>query len=132
MLFIEIQADGTLVEHNVEGETYSTLSKAVGGMIEPHNYSENLTHYHNEEFLYAEGCDDLNLAAFILSGQYLFFGPVIYTGGIDDEGETAGLSPQQAENLRGLAQAVRENLDNLRAQTAHITKPEPSFSITTW
>lgn len=131
MLFIEVQADGTTVEHNVEGETYPTLSAAVKGMIEPHYYGPTLEHYHNEEFLYAEGCDELNLTALLLSGGYEFFGPVIYTGGIDDEGETRGLDAVQAERVRGQAQIVREHLEELLAKTAHVVKREPSFTITT-
>lgn len=135
MLFITVQPDGTLTEKDVAlGSSYEALRAGVQGWIEPHDYAENLTHYHNEEFLYAEGevFNQLNLTAFLLSGGAQFYGPVVYTGGIDDEGDTRGVSEDIAEVVRAQAQVVRDNLAELLARTADIPKPVPGFTITTF
>lgn len=134
MLFITIQPDGTLTEHEVTGETYPTLSAAVEGYIEAVTYADDLVHYHNEEFLYAEGdvFGQLNFAPAVLA-NFRIYGPVIFTGGVDAEGETVGLSPEWASALREVAQYIRDNLDALRAlPQAQEPKPEPTFTITAW
>ena len=137
MLFITIQPDGTLTETEAEaGKTYPVLSQAVGGMIEPINWDDDLVSYHNEEFLYTEGAqfDNVNLAVSLLSGgQARIYVPVIFTGGVDDEGDTTGLSPEQAEALRELAMNVRVFEEGLRAAYQFPRQDiVPVFTITTW
>jgi hypothetical protein len=133
MLFITVQPDGTTTEHNVEGETYPVLRDAVQGVIEPVYYADDLCHYHNEEFLYAEGevFDQINFTVAKLSGA-LVYGPVIYTGGIDDQGETRGLSEPRAQLIREVAESIRDQYPDLVVANAHIEKPVPSFTITAW
>ena len=134
MLFIEIQPDGTLTEHEVTGETYPVMRAAVQGLIEPIDWKDNLVSYHNEEFLYAEGevFEQVNLAV-ALMGDIKVYGPVIFTGGTDDEGETTGLSAEDAQGLRTLAASVREDLDLLRIVfQSPRSEVDANFTITSW
>lgn len=133
MLFITVQPNGDVTEHEVEGETYPVLRDAVQGMIEPVRYADDLEHYHNEEFLYAEGevFQQINFVSALL-GNFRVYGPVIFTGGIDDEGETRGLSPERAEQIRIVAEAVRGRHAELQEAAKDQPKPEPSFTITSW
>lgn len=134
MLFITVQPDGSIEEVEVEGETYSVLSAAVKGWIEPVHYADDLEHYHNEEYLYAEGevFQQINLTVALLKPGAIVYGPVIFTGGVDDEGETRGLNALRALQIKEKAANVRQNLDAYRAQVAGWPKPEPSVSITAW
>lgn len=134
MLFITIQPNGDIEETTVEGESYPTLRDAVGGLIEPIDWDENLTSYHNEEFLYAEGekFDQVNLVVALLGAKV--YGPVVFTGGIDDEeGETKGLTAEYAEKLRDLALAVRIGYDELHEKfQSPRGEVVPAFTITSW
>jgi len=134
MLFITVQPDGSISEADVAvGSSYEALRAGVQGWIEPMDYAEGLTHYHNEEFLLTDGApfDQINFTVAKLSGA-LVYGPVVFTGGIDDEGETRGLSEPMAQLVREMAESVRDSLPDLLALGASVTKPEPSFTITAW
>ncbi len=133
MLFIKVNPNGTIEELTVEGEAYPVLRHAVGGNIEPVVWQDDIESYHNEEFLYAEGeeFDQVNLVAALMGAK--LYGPLIFTGGTDDEGETAGLSDANAEHLRGLALAVRlghaELVEKYQTPRGEVV---PAFSITSW
>jgi len=134
MLAIIAQPDGTLEEVQFEKHDYAVFSEAVKGLVEAHYYSDDLEHYHNEEFLYAEGevFQSPNFIANVLSEGLVFYGPVIYFGGIDDEGYSRGLSAERAEQIRIAARFVERFKDVFEQAAAHMAKPEPSFTITTW
>ncbi|UVG35081.1 hypothetical protein SEA_CECE_332 [Microbacterium phage Cece] len=136
MLFITVQPDGSITEHEVESasEVYPTLKAACEGWIEPVEYHETLTHYHNEEFIYAEGevFQELNFVPSFFGYPGRIYGPVIYTGGVDEEGETRGLSQASAAAIRSSAECVRLTLDTLRALNPALPKPEPRVSVTSW
>lgn len=136
MLFITVQPDGSIEEVEVADgqETYPILSGAVKGYIEPVHYSADLEHYHNEEYLYAEGevFQQINLTVALLKPGAIVYGPVIFTGGVDDEGETRGLSALHARRIKEKAVNVRQNLDAYRAQVADWPKPEPVVTVTAW
>lgn len=102
---LTIRPDFTTEEHTVEqGETYPVLRDAVGGLIEPIDLTPTLTMYVNEEFLYSG--QEVNPVASHLfrsaGATYDILGPVILTGGIDDEGETVGLSDVQLYALNAV------------------------------
>jgi hypothetical protein len=133
MLFIKVNPNGTIEELTVEGESYPVLRHAVGGMIEPIYWSEDLASYHNEEFLYAEGeeFDSVNLVVALMGAKV--YGPVIFTGNVDEDGETAGLSEANADTLRDLAVGVRlahaELYDKFQSPRQAVT---PVVTITAW
>lgn len=133
MLFIKVNPDGTIEELTVEGESYPVLRHAVGGIIEPIYWTDDIASYHNEEFLYAEGeqFDQVNLVVALMGAKV--YGPVIFTGNLDEDGETAGLSDANAVTLRELALGVRLAHEELYAkyQTPR-GEVVPAFSITSW
>lgn len=133
MLFITVQPNGEIEETEVEGESYPVLRHAVGGIIEPISWADDIESYHNEEFLYKHGeqFDSVNLVIALMGAKV--YGPVIFTGGVDEDGETAGLSETNAQNLRDLALSVRLAHDELyeKYQTPR-GEVVPSFSITSW
>ncbi len=137
MLFITVQPNGEVTRVEVEKteEVYPALKSAVG-WIEPIDYNENLTHYHNEEFLYAEGEEfqQINYTVTVVGGILgvetpRIYGPVIFTGGIDDEGETKGLSDEYANLIETMAATVRASLDKMIAAVPPFPKPEPRVSV---
>lgn len=135
MLFIKVNPNGTIEELTVEGEAYPVLRHAVGGLIEPIQWADDIESYHNEEFLYAEGeeFDQVNLVAALMGGPSKVYGPMIFTGGIDDEGETVGLSEENAQNLRELSIGVIEAYETLHAiYQSPRGEVVPAFSITSW
>lgn len=133
MLFITVQPNGSIEETQVEGESYPVLRHAVGGVIESVHWSDDIVSYHNEEFLYAEGekFDQVNLVVALMGAKV--YGPVIFTGNLDEDGETGGLSDANAEHLRGLALAVRlghaELVEKYQTPRGEVV---PAFSITSW
>lgn len=133
MLFIKVNPNGTIEELTVEGEAYPVLRHAVGGNIEPVVWQDDIESYHNEEFLYAEGeeFDQVNLVAALMGAK--LYGPLIFTGGTDDEGETVGLSDDNAQRLRDLSVGVITAYDELTAiyQTPR-SEVEPVVTITSW
>lgn len=133
MLFITVQPNGDIEETTVEGESYPVLRHAVGGFIEPIYWSDDIASYHNEEFLYADGEEftQVNLVIALMGAKV--YGPVIFTGNLDEDGETAGLSEDNAEHLRGLALGVRLAHAELYAKYQSPREAVvPAFSITSW
>lgn len=91
------------VEQNTEEfVSYATLSRAVGGLIEAVALSDNLTLWVNEE-----GKNDgltpnvyaTRLFISVFGAVDVIVGNAILTGGVDDEGETLGLTDEQIEEL---------------------------------
>lgn len=102
---LTIRPDFTTEEHTVEqGETYPVLRDAVGGLIEPVDLTPTLTMYVNEEFLYS-GQEVNPIASHLFrsaGADYNILGSVIFTGGVDEEGETVGLSDAQLYALNAI------------------------------
>ena len=137
MLFITVQPDGSITETTVEDgqPTYPVLKDAVQGWIETGYYgADDFEHYHNEEFLYAEGevFDQINFVPAYFGFHSRVYGPVIYTGGVDDEGETRGLTDERAAQIRHFAEYVRDNLATLRETNPALPKPEPVVQVLPW
>lgn len=82
------------------GDSYKTLSDAVGGWIECVRLSENEDLWCNENGI-AEGLPLNMIATAIYSETFNatnpIVGDVIITGGADEEGETLGLSDELVE-----------------------------------
>lgn len=96
-----IKADNTkeVVTFTI-GNSYKTLSNAVGGMIECVRLAENEDLWCNENGI-AEGLELNMIASAIYSETFNagnpILGDVIITGGADEEGETLGLTDEQVQ-----------------------------------
>lgn len=98
---------------NVHGETQSidlesyeselkALQDAVGGWVQPVDLSDTLTMWVNEEGKINGSI--LNVKANeifrdVFGAVDVIFGDVIFTGGVDDEGDTMGLTHDQILRL---------------------------------
>jgi hypothetical protein len=104
---LQINADqaGTvvLIENNDEFVGYSTLSEAVGGLIEAVSLPSGLTLWVNEEGK-LNGLPVNKIATDLFTREFgaqydIIVGNAILTGGADDEGETLGLTDEQIVEL---------------------------------
>ena len=98
-----INTDGTggVVEFE-RGESYSILSGAVGGYIECVSLSRDLDMWVNEEGKLAGlPINDVGTRMWMTAfgPTDVIVGDIIFTGGVDDEGETLGLSERSIERL---------------------------------
>lgn len=104
MKALQINTDGTveIIVNDDKFVGYSTLSGAVGGMIECVTFSDTLTMWVNEEGKMCglpvnEYATRLFVANF---GPFdTIVGNAILTGGADDDGETLGLTDGQIADL---------------------------------
>lgn len=100
---IKVTDINELVELDLDAPegSYKVLSDAVEGMIEPVDLEGDITMWVNEEFLFIFPTPRPNsFATALFARGYDIQGNVIFTGGVDEEGETLGLSDQQAIALR--------------------------------
>jgi hypothetical protein len=103
---IQITTDGTLTELDLDAPEGSlkVLQTAVGGYVQAIDLNPNVTMWVNEE----GKLDGLPLnfhgtmfwAASYGFGTDQIVGDIVLTGGVDDEGDTLGLSPEAEEVIR--------------------------------
>lgn len=84
--------------------SYTVLSGAVGGMIEAVDIRGFGMYVNEEGKIY--GLPENKIATDLFDQTYgvgrdIIVGDVVITGGVDDEGEEVGLTPEQVENLLG-------------------------------
>lgn len=85
------------------------MQTAVEGWIEPVGLpGQDFGMYCNEEFLYTGGLQQ-NLTATAFTRQPIL-GPVIFTGLVDEDGETEGLTEAQALAVERIAEGARKFL----------------------
>jgi hypothetical protein len=88
-----------------------------GGLVQPIDLSEEVTMWVNEEGLFRSDLK-LNILATRMFSQFHetytpIMGPVVFTGGTDDEGDTLGLGGGYAESLRELAKFMKAEAGQL-------------------
>lgn len=112
-LAIRLAEDGTLSDLDLDAPegTLAVMQSAVEGLIERVALPPSLDMYVNEEGGYTMN-DRRNpyaeyVAGFTYGPGLVFFGPVLFTGTPDEEGETQGVAPQYAEALRTLLRNFR-------------------------
>ena len=101
---LQIASNGDVTELDISENSLKVLQTAVDGYIEAVDIFEDLTMWVNEEFLLRSEPDPNAIASVIFSmvgGSYAIHGTVVLTGGTDEEGNTLGLSPDIAEELKG-------------------------------
>lgn len=86
----------------------SHLQEAVEGLVDCVSLAPHVDLWVNDEGLYrCEPNPVVTVMAHALSGRDLsqpLFGPAVFTGGVDDEGETLGLSEDQQQTLVAAAE----------------------------
>jgi len=103
---LKMDTDGTLTELDLdvmEG-SLKVLQTAVGGYIEAIDLTPKLTMYGNEEAKLI-GMEPNRAATAWFRKVYrgtpdYIAGPVVFTGGINDQGETMGLSEDSIKAIR--------------------------------
>ncbi|MBF0817791.1 DUF3846 domain-containing protein [Microbacterium paludicola] len=111
-LAVKVTPDGRTERLDLGADAYPVLSGAVEGLIEPVTLTADLEFYVNEDGWAQFGGAHRNPTAeaaqwAILGGANLIVGPAVFTGGLDEEGETLGLSEEHAQQIEQLAAAVR-------------------------
>jgi len=107
-LAIKMVEDGTLSDLDLDAAEgpLSVLQEAVEGYIECITVSpvgQTLDMWLNEEGLYLLADRHNPYASLVMQdtyGQGYINGPVVFTGGVDEEGETLGLTQTQAAVLK--------------------------------
>lgn len=106
-----VKADGTHETLDVETEFLSKLQNAVDGLIQPIDISDSLTMWVNEEFLLRNSFEPNLLGTAMyqsIGGQSIIMGTIVFTGGVDVEGDTMGLTQNEYYRLLELAKSARE------------------------
>lgn len=109
---IRVAEDGTVTELDLDAPegALKVLQTAVGGYIEPVSLEYDFEFYCDEEGLYnkTEHNGTAEMVLRITYGEVRpIMGPVVFTGGIDAEGNSRGLSEDREREARGLAQTFR-------------------------
>ena len=101
-LALKLSTDNTLTDLDLDAPAGSlaVLQSGVGGWIEPVDLSEEVTMYCNEEGKLGDYLPN-PIATIIFNTTFaptrdIIMGDVVFTGGVDDEGDTLGL-PAEAE-----------------------------------
>lgn len=107
---LKLSIDGTLTELDLDASEGSlkVLQDGVGGWIEPVDLSEEVTMYCNEEGKLG-GFEPNPIATVIFNATFapavdLIMGDVVFTGGVDDEGDTLGLPDEAATVIRDVVE----------------------------
>ena len=102
---IKIDVHNQLTELDLDAPegSYKVLSNGVGGLIEAVDITENLTMWVNEEGKFAEFplINAVGNAYFqrAFGAVDVIVGDVVFSGGVDDEGDTLGLTEAQVKAL---------------------------------
>lgn len=98
---------GEVTELDIAEDSLTTLQTAVDGLIQPVDFY-NFTMWVNEEGLLRNDLDRNLVASAFYSTPIM--GTIVFTGGVDDEGETLGLSEGDTKLIQATAKAFRDLL----------------------
>lgn len=111
---LRIDPDGTAhavtLTQSEDGSTLRSLQAQVGGFIDVVSLAEDLDMWVNDEGLVL-GLS-LNPVGSVIAAGYgarqPYVGPVVFTGGPDNEGSTQSLTPSMMIHLQGIITALGE------------------------
>lgn len=86
------------------------MQNAVDGLIQPIDLSDSVTMWVNEEFLFRnEFAPNLLGTAMYQSigGEGVIMGNIVFTGGVDPEGDTMGLNQADFDSILELAKSAQ-------------------------
>lgn len=99
---------------DVETDFLSKMQNAVDGLIQPVDLQNDVTMWVNEEGLLRNDLDvnqiGTGLYAEMLGANTPIMGDIVFTGGIDEEGDTMGLDAGYVSSLEALAESLRRVL----------------------
>jgi len=108
---LKLSVDGTLTNLDLDAPegSLAVLQAAVGGYIEPADLTRHVTMYFNEEGKLG-GFEPNNTASWIYTQNMgwadVIMGDVVFTGGVDDEGDTKGLPEDLEVALRNIVKQI--------------------------
>lgn len=106
-----VRADLTTQVIDIAEDGLSKLQNAVGGLIQPVDFGNEVTMWVNEEGLLIDGMK-VNYVATNLAREIGYetpmMGDVVFTGGVDEVGDTMALSEQASVELQKIAEMVRK------------------------
>lgn len=110
---IDVDGNAETVEWDTSSGTLTLLQRAVDGFVDVVALHDHVALWVNDEGI-VKGMP-MNIVATSIARGFGFthqpyFGPVVFTGGGTEEGETLGLAEQHAEALMNLARLAREQL----------------------
>lgn len=115
---LRVLVDGTVEELDLDSAEGSLRVLQMGvkfdendvaPLVQPIDLSENETMWcHEEGKVLGHPWNDTGTILYgaKFGGRDYIVGNIVFTGGVDDEGETMGLTEQQLEGLRRLARTV--------------------------
>lgn len=103
-LALQVKSSGESVELDITENTLAVLQSGVDGLIQPVDINENLTMWVNEEFLFRGDFEPNLLGTSFYQSLYgdsagIIHGPIVFTGGLDAEGNTLPLSDSVRDSL---------------------------------
>lgn len=115
---LQVKSSGESVLLNLADGSLKVLQDAVDGLIQPVDINENLTMWVNEEFLFRGDFEPNLLGTSFYQSLYgesagMIHGPIAFTGGLDDEGNTLPLSQAVRDSLEAMVSRMNELLQIL-------------------
>ncbi|WP_051718128.1 DUF3846 domain-containing protein [Streptomyces megasporus] len=114
---ILVEEDGSADVITLSPPTHTSLQQRVGGRFDVLRCRPSLDMWINDDGLYeCEPNPVASMMALHMLGEIpqIYFGPVVFTGGADEEGETLGLTEAQAAYLTDLAARMARRVDRPR------------------
>lgn len=112
-LALEVNSKGEVREFDISKNSLEQLQSAVDGLFQPIDINESLIMWVNEEFLFRNDLDPNSMATTFfetVGGTYAIHGTVVFTGGVDSEGDTLGLGLSDRDKLVAMAGSMKSML----------------------
>lgn len=111
-LALEIDSKGNTREIDITDNSLSLgkLQDAVGGLIQPVGITDDLVMWVNEEFVFMPELQANPIASSMfeaVGGTYEIHGNVVFTGGLDEDGYSNGLSLSSRDKLIAISGALK-------------------------
>ena len=113
---LEVNSKGEVRRFDITTNSLEQLQQSVDGLIQPIDISETITMWVNEEFLFRGDLDPNPIATSLfeaVGGTYDIHGTVVFTGGVDSDGDSTGLDNSTLDKLERVAGALREMVSQM-------------------
>jgi hypothetical protein len=118
---LEVNTKGEVREFDIADNklSLSKMQGAVGGLIQPVGITDNLVMWVNEEFVFMPELELNPIASSMfeaVGGTYPIRGNVVFTGGLDEEGYSAGLDNSSRDKLYAVSGALNSMVSQMFAK----------------
>ena len=118
---LEVNAKGEVREFDITNNelSLSKMQEAVGGLIQPVGITDNLVMWVNEEFVFMPELELNPIASSMfeaVGGTYPIHGNVVFTGGLDEDGYSAGLDNSSRDKLYAVSGALNSMVSQMFAK----------------